>query len=272
MAGGRLWTRQEDEVLINEYRGHNAEAVAVKIGRTVPSVQVRAMVLRRRGEEIQVRMRGASIAWSKEDVELLEDLWGTVPLKEVARKLDLTPGAVLYKAHHTFGTLRENREYMSPRDVGEIMGVSDRTIRDWMSDGYIKDRRKSTKTHYTKEDQYGKPRCIVQRTLENFIRQYPYVYDRTKITHDYYRALADRVYAEKGEWLHIQSASELSGIARNSLWWAVKKGRITHVLNKSKRRKRVFFTRAALIDFVRGTQWPLLKGLKPEFREECGLL
>lgn len=267
---GRKWTVEEDDYIVNNYKGYNAGVIADHITRTKSAVFGRVDELRKRGIKIEYVMYGGSVAWKKEEVDALEELWGSFTLNEIAYHMRMEPGAVQAKGYAEFGGLEDNREYLKPLEVAEIMGVTHNTIYTWMRNGFLMDHRKSRKSGIRKDDVWHIPRLIMPRTLEIFIRDHPYAYDRNKITHEYYKYLACKYHGDE-QWFTLNACNRATGIGKETITKAIRAGELPVKWGKFGGKMRAFFKKSDLMDFVRSTRWTMLNAMKPEFRRECGI-
>ena len=142
------WTNEECELLrklvledrkspkeIAGILGRSEDAIIVKMGK---------LGLRAKG--------GKKRYWTKEEEELLTDLWGTMSIESVAKKLDRTPSSIMNKVYLLkLGSVSENNyEGLKIQEICDLFNVN-RTIVEifWITLGLkCKTRKISEKTSY----------------------------------------------------------------------------------------------------------------------------
>lgn len=110
--------------------------------------------------------------WSKEELELLEDLTEKYPLDTVARKLGRTPNAVFLKRQRMgIGGYRDNTDMLTRNTLSQILGVENRTIQYWERKG-LKAIRKRPYVMYRHQD------------IIKYLRDHPDDWNATRVTDD----------------------------------------------------------------------------------------
>ena len=81
--------------------------------------------------------------WSKEELEILMDNWGKLSIKEIAKRVNRTPTAVEIKGRRL--QLGWQMTAYSSTEVANILGISHRTIYNYMNTGIIEAKKDKTK-------------------------------------------------------------------------------------------------------------------------------
>lgn len=125
------WSEQEENVLYSFYQVKPMnELILLLPNRTRESIIKKAK---------QLGLNCENRHWLTEEVTYLEEKWGVMTIENIAKKLARTKNAVLLKAHKI--GLREqiiaNGEYLTPKDISNILAVGTRTVYNWMDKNYL---------------------------------------------------------------------------------------------------------------------------------------
>lgn len=131
----KRWSAEEENILREFYQIKPMDdLLSLLPGRTRESIIKRAKLL---GLNCENRH------WSEEEIMYLEEKWGVVAIDNIARKLGRTKNAILLKAHKI--GLREqviaNGEYLTPKDISDVLVVGTKSVYNWMEKGYLKYRK-----------------------------------------------------------------------------------------------------------------------------------
>lgn len=126
----KKWFPEEDEYLNDNYRVVPIESIIKKLNRSKSSIMKRAQYL---------KISKTIKRWTKEDENYLEEYWGVFSIKSLSKKLERSEIAILLKANKL--SLGEqviaNGQYLTTKDISEILNISVRTIYDYMNKNFF---------------------------------------------------------------------------------------------------------------------------------------
>jgi DNA-binding CsgD family transcriptional regulator len=127
----KRWTQEQDNFLIKNYKVLSIEEIVKHIDRTANAIEKRAVTL---------GIASALKRWTKDEEMFLKEKWGIICLSTIAKRLNRSTSAVMLKAHKL--SLKEqitaSGTYLTPADIGNILGINKRTIYTWIDKEYIK--------------------------------------------------------------------------------------------------------------------------------------
>ena len=130
--GKNYWTAEQDQYLIDHWKDQSESELAAAVGHTVSSTNARRGKL---GLRHRVSCRGPD--WTAEEVELMEELWGTYTIPQIAKRLDRSPNAVKVKSTRLgLGRYVNSSQYVTANQVAVLMKVDIHTVTDvWIPAG-----------------------------------------------------------------------------------------------------------------------------------------
>lgn len=98
----RAWTKKERAYLVRNHLKKSVEEIAEALDRSVPSVSGEIQGLRQKGRsdpDFPYRLpEKTSTEWTEEELEMLREKYGAVPLRELAEMFNRSRAAVSYRA------------------------------------------------------------------------------------------------------------------------------------------------------------------------------
>lgn len=85
--------------------------------------------------------------WSKEEIELLQDLWELNTISHLCKLLKRTQSSIEHKAHRLKLGSR-NAMYFTINQLFELTGFDTKTIANWVHNYGLKCKKKKCKVHY----------------------------------------------------------------------------------------------------------------------------
>lgn len=125
--------------------------------------------------------------WTKEERKYLSDNWGIIKVENIANTLGRSKRAVENQAYY-LGLGTQMRWY-SPREIGEMLGLSLCTVKRYMDEGKLECMRDRTK---------NKRRMSSEDQIRRFMKNYQDLWDSRKVTINLYSNNMDW-YKEKIE-------------------------------------------------------------------------
>jgi len=154
------WTKEDEEILVRDYRNNNESLkyLAQKIGISESSV---------RSKLGKLGLLKQTTWWTAEELEYLEENYGSVTLEVLMKKLKRSSISIFVKAHRLKVSKTTRSGWFTQSEVARILGVDAGWIKRRIEKGYVLERKK-----FHKEDQKVVWR-ISEKSLRNFIRTYP---------------------------------------------------------------------------------------------------
>lgn len=147
MYNRKTWTKEEEKILeklvLIDKKGY--QEIAGILDRTEDSIVVKM-------KRMKLPIQGDKRIWTKEEEELLMDLWGTTSIEKIADKLNRTVSSIKNKAFDIGlgSALNNNYDGLRIQEISEIFNIS-RNIIDgyWLPLGLkFKTRKLSEKSSY----------------------------------------------------------------------------------------------------------------------------
>lgn len=86
---GNPWTPEQDAYLCEHWGDQTDKEMAAVVGHPVSSTRARRLKL-----GLRTRKSSKGPDWTEEEVELMEDLWGTYTIPQIAKRLNRSVQAV----------------------------------------------------------------------------------------------------------------------------------------------------------------------------------
>lgn len=139
------WTADDVETLIKLSEEFHYEEIAEIMNRTKNAIYLKA-------RKLNITLIQDRRKWTKEEEELLEDLWGNKSIGVIAKKLKRTEFSLKVKAvRMNLGPMIRNlTDKLTIYDIIDILGVSrDKIVNTWIKYGLkLKKKRVTDKTSY----------------------------------------------------------------------------------------------------------------------------
>ena len=187
----RNWTEEEYkllEKLVVEDKKSPKEIASI-LGRSEDSITIK---INRRGLKAQGNDKRF---WTREEEEILSDLWGTVSVDKIAEKLDRTVSSLKNKVFQLgLGSQMENNyDGISITQVAELFNVNDQTVSIyWISLGLKTTTRNISKTR--------KYRYVTINDLFDFLEKNQNIWDS--------RYLEKNILGKEPDWLKEKRKSD----------------------------------------------------------------
>src|SRR4051812_23861260 len=180
----RLFTQEEDEYIIRHYSKQTHSDIGKALGRPRTAIQGRCVRLIVH-KQIDARKRYYQPRWTKRETDVLQEKFGLVTDRYLARLLRRSVTGIRLKAKR-LGLIKK-LNLMTLRDVAKVFRVDDHKVRKWIYDGKLIARGAG---FYVGLNRAWR---VDGDNLEDFIKNNPNDYDPERIDPDlypYYRSLA----------------------------------------------------------------------------------
>ena len=138
--------------------------------------------------------------WTKEEEEMLMDNWGKLSIETIAKRINRTADAVELKGRRL--QLGRQMTAYSSTEVANILGISHRTIYNYMSTGIIEAKKDKTKM---------KRYVSTEAQIRKFMREHQDLWDTRKININ--------LYSRKPKWyLEKEKADKEKNIKNMQRW------------------------------------------------------
>jgi hypothetical protein len=189
-----------DAYLIRTHETHTAKQQAVDLGRTYSYVVARRMTLARRGRLDLKRARYAQELrdWTEAEETYLREHIGALSFEEMGRHLGRTAVSLIVHSKRcgiTRADRKANRDTLNAYDVGKILGQdpSQYVLREIIAWGLLR----ATRHPWLRANgRNGRAMqwAIKREDLVDFLIDYPWQYDHTRITDPFFRRVADEAW------------------------------------------------------------------------------
>lgn len=152
--------------------------------------------------------------WTERELEVLEELYGTVPVEVIAKRLDRTVAAVYVRTAKLHLGPQRPSDVLVASEVMAITGIdSHPTFVRWVREGRLVAERKPHAFSAAKRPEWW----VRQADLERFLGEHPHLVDRDRI---------DPVFRQfvPGRWVTLVEAFRRGAAHPNLLENAVKAG------------------------------------------------
>lgn len=194
------WTVEQDQYLIDHWQSQSDSELAEMVGHTAASVNVRRQKLGLKHREC---FKGPD--WSREEVELMQELWGTYTIPQIAKRLNRSVLAVKVKSGRLgLGRYVNSSQYITANQAAVLLQVDIHTVTDvWIPAGL----------RFTWKAPQGKRkfRYIRMDDLLEWLRENPDRWDSRRV----------ELFAlgSEPEWLKEKRKADLTRPARRALKW-----------------------------------------------------
>jgi hypothetical protein len=179
----RRFTAEEDDFIIAHNSDMTVVEVAAALSRRYAAVVDRRMNLAKQGR-LNFADRSYSRPWTQDEEDFLKENWGLMKEATIQKKLGRSNYACLIRAKR-LGITRKMNIYTA-KDVAEIFQVDGKTPTEWIDRGLLKAKHSHIRVGKNMMWQ------VDARAIERFILDHPEVYDRRRISHLYWRRLAEQ--------------------------------------------------------------------------------
>lgn len=126
------WTAEQDQYLIDHWQSQSDSELAEMVGHTAASVNARRQRL---GLKHRESSKGPD--WSREEVELMQELWGTYTIPQIAKRLNRSVLAVKVKSGRLgLGRYVNSSQYITANQAAVLLQVDIHTVTDvWIPAG-----------------------------------------------------------------------------------------------------------------------------------------
>ena len=130
--GKNHWTAEQDQYLRDHWQDQSDEDLSEAVGHSLASTHARRLKLGLRHRESS---RG--LDWSQEEVELMQELWGTYTIPQIAKRLNRSAHAVKVKSTRLgLGRYVNSSQYITANQAATLMRVDIHTVTDvWIPAG-----------------------------------------------------------------------------------------------------------------------------------------
>lgn len=113
------WTAEQDQYLIDHWQSQSDRELAEMVGHTAASVNARRQRL---GLKHRESSKGPD--WSREEVELMQELWGTYTIPQIAKRLNRSVLAVKVKSTRLgLGRYVNSSQYITANQAAGLLHV-----------------------------------------------------------------------------------------------------------------------------------------------------
>ena len=129
---GNPWTPEQDAYLCEHWGNQTDEEMAAAVGHPVSSTRARRLKL-----GLRTRESSKGPDWTEEEIELMEDLWGTYTIPQIAKRLNRSVQAVKVKSSRLgLGRYVNSSQYLTANQVANLMHVDIHAVTDvWIPAG-----------------------------------------------------------------------------------------------------------------------------------------
>lgn len=217
-APRQYWTPAEDALLRKCLAaGWRHRAIGQALGRPQQGVTSRWNLLRRG------RRRWL---WRPDEDALIRDTAGYRTAESIAAELGRTPAAVSARAavlgvHWWSPDGRRVNIGFTGTQIARILGRScSKAVADWIEKGYLVASRRAPRLG---EHNYKIAYRVLPDALRNFLRDYPWLYDRDRIADKGWRAYV-RANVPHERWIGTREAARLLFMTEAGVGIAIRKG------------------------------------------------
>ncbi len=128
------WTQHDDDFMRDNYKRMKRAEIAEKLGRSIPSISNRAVIL---GLRVSKPAR-----WTPEEEEFLRKNWRSMTITKIAKKLGRTWDAVEVKAgpgRLNLGPQVDPRKWTG-QEIGSLLDIDRHVVLRWIEKGLLKAR------------------------------------------------------------------------------------------------------------------------------------
>ena len=127
-----LWTPEQDAYIQSHWQERTDEELAAAVGHTVSSTMARRHKL---GLRFHESSKGPD--WTDEEVNLMQDLWGTYTIPQIAKRLNRSVHAVKVKSTRLgLGRFVNSSQYLTANQVANLLHVDIHAVTDvWIPNG-----------------------------------------------------------------------------------------------------------------------------------------
>lgn len=220
--GVRHWTAQDDAVLVaGSERGLSNRQIGDLLGRSRQAVNARRHLLRR-----GLRKR----PWTPQEDALLVAAAGYRSAVDLGRELGRTSGAVNSRACALgirWGGQTNGRHHtgFTASDVARILGIADsKRVAWWIRAGYLTGTRRAIRlaADPTQTSARAVPWRVMPDALRAFLRDYPWLYARERITDRGWAAYVATLPRET--WLTVGQTAERLCMTREGVNKIIRQG------------------------------------------------
>lgn len=208
----RRFTPEEDAEIIARYSTETIRSIASRLGEDWTHVQHRIDTLRKEGRLGGYDTRFYAKPWTEAEDDELRGRIGYDPPAAIARDLHRTKYAVIVRSKRLGLSRKPRGMRYTARAVGEIFGTDGKMVTHvWIRNGWLTGQRSTMGA--------GRSRrwAIGYDDIEAFIRQHPDRYERRRITHPWWRRVADEVAAERTPTVGVVQAAHLLNVAEETV-------------------------------------------------------
>lgn len=157
----KYWTEDDIRILAENYGVIPMQELSDLLGRGEATIRCKASQL------------GISSGYffTKEEEEYIDQKYGIMSAKAIARKLNRPISSIYYKINQMgLGRICDNIDGFSFKETGEMLGVSDMTVGYW------------ARTKGLKFKKVGKVHVVKEKDLVAWLKTHPKNWDATKVT------------------------------------------------------------------------------------------
>ena len=170
-----------------------------------------------RAGRISIRHRGHRHAWTEADDRLLRERIGSMPHEDLAKKIGTNVAGLLLRSKRLGISRREarkvNADHLNAYDVARILGVDQKAVtHQWIRWGMLKaERHQWLRAHGTSRAGSGDTMqwTIRRQDVVEFLIDYPWQYDRERITDTFFRRVADEAWSRDPLYTTTEAAKIL---------------------------------------------------------------
>ena len=129
---GQPWTVEQEDYLRAHWHEQSDEELAAAVGHPAASTQARRLML---GLRLREGTRGPD--WTAEEVELMQELWGTYTIPQIAKRLNRSEQSIKVKSTRLgLGRYVNSSVYLTANQVANLLHVDIHAVTDvWIPAG-----------------------------------------------------------------------------------------------------------------------------------------
>ncbi len=196
----KTWTDIEVENLAFLAKYKTPQEITVIINRSINSI-------RKKAKKNNIYFLKVDRKWTKEDEDLLKDMFGECTYETMSKKLNRSVLALRKKAAKLkLGKMMEKTEYLSVTEIVEILNINHSKVRKWTKLGLNLKKKKVTKNYFY----YG----ITVDDLLLFLKENQDLWDSSE--------LKENIFYKEEEWLLIKKAEDKKKAKKENKIWTNK--------------------------------------------------
>ena len=187
--------------------------------------------------------------WTPDELECLNDKFGLIADRTLARRLNRTEKTVISKARYY--RIRATDNFSTARALAEVLGIScPHTILRWLKKGWLEGKRSG------KSQSKKRLWAFTEKAVEGCLRQRPWVVNLKSMERHYFRSIIKEEW-DRDPWYTVRETAALLGIKnRNTVSGYISQGWLKAEHNQCMGGKTWVIRRSAIQAFLKDDPRP----------------